>query len=843
MTITSKCWIILLFILLFINIQAVSADGLSDNPVLNPASVYCKNLGYEENTLKDSNGEYGVCQLPNGQIVKEWQFFLGDSGQDYNYCSLKGYKTETSKDSALTYRYLTSHVAVCVLPDNSRIEVGRLMKMRFDLFSWSKDNANRPIFQPIDDKYAEGGKLLEFDLIATDPQNDNLIFSLANLPKGATLNGNHFTWNPVGDQVGTHFLPFCVSDGIHETFATAKIIITKISNNPPVLSNPGDQVITEGKTLTLNLQATDPDNDPVTYSFKSDNPLMAATLVGNTFTWTLPSGSAGKYSVTFNATDSGGLSDEETIKITVDKSVITTASITVVSPNDGEAWKRGTVYPITWKYTGSPGSSVSIVLFKGDSQVYTIASSTPVGTGGSGSSTWKIPSDKPLGSDYKVKIQSTSQPTIKDTSNNYFKIVAETTPADSITVVSPDDGETWKRGNAYPITWKYTGSPGSSVSIVLFKGDSQVYTIASSTPVGTGGSGSFDWKIPSDKPLGSDYKVRVQSISQPAIKDTSNNHFIISPATTTPSSITVTSPNVKETWQRGTKHTVTWSYTGNPGSKVKITLLKSGVEVGTISSSTSIGSGGKGSYSWPINPTGSTGSDYKVKVQSISQPTIKDTSNNHFTITPATTTPSSITVTSPNVKETWQRGTKHTVTWSYTGNPGSKVKITLLKSGVEVGTISSSTSIGSGGKGSYSWPISATGGTGSDYKVSVKSISQPSIKDTSNAYFTLTSTTVKPSITVTSPNGGETLKRGGSKTIAWNYAGSPGSKVKIVLLKGTTQVGTIASNVPIGSGGKGTYIWKISTAGSVGNNFKVNVQSMSHPTIKDSSNTIFTIKL
>ena len=38
-----------------------------------------------------------------------------------------------------------------------------------------------------------------------------------------------------------------------------------------------------------------------------------------------------------------------------------------------------------------------------------------------------------------------------------------------------------------------------------------------------------------------------------------------------------------------------------------------------------------------------------------------------------------ITVTSPNGGETWQRGTSHTVTWSYTGSPGSNVKITLLK--------------------------------------------------------------------------------------------------------------------------------------------------------------------
>ena len=54
----------------------------------------------------------------------------------------------------------------------------------------------------------------------------------------------------------------------------------------------------------------------------------------------------------------------------------------------------------------------------------------------------------------------------KDTETAFDFILTDITTA-SITVVSPNGGETWKRGNTYPITWSYTGSPGSSVSIVL----------------------------------------------------------------------------------------------------------------------------------------------------------------------------------------------------------------------------------------------------------------------------------------------------------------------------------------------------------------------------------------
>jgi Tol biopolymer transport system component len=200
-------------------------------------------------------------------------------------------------------------------------------------------------------------------------------------------------------------------------------------------------------------------------------------------------------------------------------------------------------------------------------------------------------------------------------------------------------------------------------------------------------------------------------------------------------SITVTSPYGGESWPRGTSHSVTWEYVGDLGSTVKIVLLKAGTEVGTIVASTPIGTGGKGSYSWPILSTGSTGSDYKVSVQSISQPTIKDISNNNFTINPAGTTAPTITVTSPNSGELWYKYTWHNITWSYTGSPGSTVKIALLKGGTPVGTIADNIPIGSGGKGTYKWFVWTNLTSGSDYKVSVQSKSQPVINDLSNVNF------------------------------------------------------------------------------------------------------------
>lgn len=103
---------------------------------------------------------------------------------------------------------------------------------------------------------------------------------------------------------------------------------------------------------------------------------------------------------------------------------------------------------------------------------------------------------------------------------------------------------------------------------------------------------------------------------------------------TTPTSvyITVTVPNGGESWSRGGKYTIKWTYAGNPGSYVKIELLKGGALNSTITSRTSLGSNGSGSYSWKIPSNQTTGSNYTIRVTSTTNSNYTDTSNGNFTI-------------------------------------------------------------------------------------------------------------------------------------------------------------------------------------------------------------------
>jgi PKD repeat protein len=173
------------------------------------------------------------------------------------------------------------------------------------------------------------------------------------------------------------------------------------------------------------------------------------------------------------------------------------------------------------------------------------------------------------------------------------------TPTTSITVTSPDGGETLKRGTiqatSQTVAWSYTGSPGSTVKVVLLNGDSEVGTISSGTPIGSAGRGSYIWPMSTDGSLGSNFKIRIQSTSQPGISDTSNGYFsIVAAATQTPTPTPVPTPATAKLPEA--------QFTAN-STRGKIPLA--------VQFTDTSGSTGTTSYTWDMNNDGVT--DYTTK--------------------------------------------------------------------------------------------------------------------------------------------------------------------------------------------------------------------------------------
>jgi hypothetical protein len=90
--------------------------------------------------------------------------------------------------------------------------------------------------------------------------------------------------------------------------------------------------------------------------------------------------------------------------------------ITVTSPNGGETWIRGSTQMITW--TDNISGNVKIRLFNGSTVAAIIAASTP----SNGSFEWTVPASLATGNNYKVKIDSIDDRTIKDQSDRGFRI-------------------------------------------------------------------------------------------------------------------------------------------------------------------------------------------------------------------------------------------------------------------------------------------------------------------------------------------------------------------------------------------------------------------------------------
>ena len=290
----------------------------------------------------------------------------------------------------------------------------------------------------------------------------------------------------------------------------------------------------------------------------------------------------------------------------------TDSTIAVSTPNGSESWQAGTPQTITWSYTGNPGSSVKIDLYKGTSLNRTITSGTSAGSGGSGSYNWPIPADVIDGTDYRVNVTSSSYSSVSDMSNGYFTIVAAPPFSASGLVTSGGSGL-----SGLTMTFSRVSGTGTIPASVI--------TNASGVWSQTGFQMGTAYRVTPSR-AGYTFNPTYSNFSDESI----GLNFIGTPVI--PSGLTVVSPNGGENWKTRSSHAITWTYTGNPGSKVKIELLQNGILNRTITTKASIGSGGSGSYNWKISRSQATGTDYKITITSTTTSSATDTSNGNFSI-------------------------------------------------------------------------------------------------------------------------------------------------------------------------------------------------------------------
>ncbi|MEH1791306.1 putative Ig domain-containing protein, partial [Nostoc sp.] len=152
------------------------------------------------------------------------------------------------------------------------------------------------------------GKPFQYQTTATDPDNDSVTFSLVNPPSGAVINANTglLTWTPTANQLGNQQFSIQVQDSFGNSnlqSVNLTVVNAHVNHSPVFTSTPRTSTRTQNPYI-YNLQATDPDNDPLTFSLV--NAPAGMTLNQGVLVWQPTASQFGNNSVSVQVSDGQG---------------------------------------------------------------------------------------------------------------------------------------------------------------------------------------------------------------------------------------------------------------------------------------------------------------------------------------------------------------------------------------------------------------------------------------------------------------------------------------------------------------------------------------------------------
>jgi len=443
---------------------------------------------------------------------------------------------------------------------------------------------------------------------------------------------------------------------------------------------------------------------------------------------------------------------------------------------------------------------------------------------------------------------------------------------ETVQLTSPNGGENWFVGASKNITWTSSNITNVKLEYTTNNGTSWS-TVAASVPATPA---TYAWTVPSTPTTQAKVKVSDAADGTPA--DESDAVFTIS---TPPSgTITVLSPNGGEKLNAGAQQIVVWKSTGSPGNVDVLASTDGGATFGPVF--TNIPNNGFAAVPAPTI----LGTNYRVKVQSNSAPTtIFDVSDSSFSIVAASTVLKNIPVVVSDqfFSQILRVGIDPSATdgidaalgeFELPPTPpstvfdgrliGDDIGIIGLGQGV-LSDFRQGASTFDGNKIHelkyqmgplakllatditiyWSLPANVTGRlqdlvTGALIDVPMSGdgkylVANPSTYSKLKMTLTYTVPTTS-SITVLSPNGGESFKQNAHQVIAWKSLNVSGNvNIKLSADGGTTYPTTIASNVA----NSGVYGWNTGTLS--GTQYRVRVESATTPTTNDASNANFTV--
>lgn len=478
-----------------------------------------------------------------------------------------------------------------------------------------------------------------------------------------------------------------------------------------------------------------------------------------------------KMKIVFTAEDASGLGTANTFTLPVVLNGGTQPSVTITSPKSGDLLKIGNQYTITWTgyYNSAPSIAAGFSVYLVTTNSNYIKFLGTVGTGAY-SFPWTVTSDITPGNNYQIQLSGYGA---SGNNSGTFSIVAATqckNDADC-TVAQLLCGN--PEGPNYENCMR-AGSAGSKCV--------NGRCVNACTPNWTCNWGQCINGYQSQVPVDSNH-CGLYSSNVSMVCPTQTRACAIQQL-----SVTVTAPNGGEQWLAGSTHNITWNTIvgiTQGGSSSTPPYLQGTVTIwfgrmNQLAKLITSTAPDNGTYSWTIPADTEISNDYRILVINNSGwPATGSYSwnNNNFSIVGSTTPqPSIITVTSPNGGESWATGSTHNITWT-TGSASSSTPTQISLFVQTSPTTNTQENIAfTTNTGSYTWTIpqklNVTDlGKGNIYKiiVYVGAVGSANVlDDMSDNYFSIVVPDTQPTITVTSPNGGERLIQGSQTNIIWS---------------------------------------------------------------------------
>jgi len=193
---------------------------------------------------------------------------------------------------------------------------------RLRIFS-SEDNLP-PEFKSLPPSSAEPGKQLLYEALAVDPDGDHVTYALLAGPANASFNENTgaLFWIPTSADIGTHTVLLRATDtmGASALQGFSLTVAEVAGNRPPrILSSP-DRTIPSNQIYTYDIQATDPDQDVLTYALVSGPAGASVNPASGMLTWSAQASASGAHAFEIAVSDGKGATVNQAFSVAIESS-------------------------------------------------------------------------------------------------------------------------------------------------------------------------------------------------------------------------------------------------------------------------------------------------------------------------------------------------------------------------------------------------------------------------------------------------------------------------------------------------------------------------------------------